>query len=35
MESIRQHGRKVYRAVRMAWRLLWIALDVARVVYRK
>jgi hypothetical protein len=32
---MRRHWRKLRRAVRMAWRLIWIALDVARVAYRK
>ena len=35
MEGLKRQWRNIYRAVRMAWRLMWIALDVARVAYRK
>ena len=35
MESLRRQWRNVYRAARMAWRLLWIMLDVARVALHK
>jgi hypothetical protein len=32
MKTISRLGRRLYRCLRMAYRLLWIAYDVARVV---